>query len=79
MRHLLVLDRVEFMISMAVFQKLEASDKIKSKVVSLVSLLTGSKYPLNTKNKIQTTNQYNTCIRIHLHIGLALVQVKQQE
>ena len=53
MRRLLALDRVEFMISMVVFQKLEVSDKIKSNVVSLVSLLTGSMYPLNTK---QNTN-----------------------
>ena len=55
MRRLSSLDRVEFMISIAVFQKLEVSDKIKSNVVFLVSLLAGSIKPLNTK-KIHMTN-----------------------
>ena len=57
MRRLSSLDRVEFMISIAVFQKLEVSDKIKSNVVFLVSLLAGSIKPLNTK-KTHMTNQY---------------------
>ena len=80
MRCLSSLDRVEFMISIAVFQKLEVSDKIKSNVVFLVSLLAGSIKPLNTKK-----NTYDKLVlavrkleRIHLHIGLALVQVKEE-
>ena len=56
MRSLLSLDKVEFMIFIVVFQKLEVLVRIKSKVVSLAWwLLTGSQYPLNT-NQIELIN-----------------------